>query len=450
MNELNMENAMEKYIKALQDENKTVMNKAYEHMEPIDIAMELSKSEELIEPFCRLSTDEKIACILEQADEKLQTEIIDQLDNYRILYLFNYMQKDDIVDVLGDLPIARRKQIINMMREGDKKVIQELLGYSEDSAGGIMTTEYIAISGERTIKQAMDKIKEIGPRTEVIETIFVVDSSRRLVGIADLRDILISDDDEILKSITDTEYIYCDPETDQEEVSRLVSKYDLKVIPVINKRKALLGIITVDDIIDVIEEEHTEDMYGLAGVNKEESLDSTLAESIKMRLPWLAINLLTAFLASFTVKLFESTIAQVVALSAIMTIVSGMGGNAGTQTLSIVVRSLAIGEFRDKNKVKLLVKEVALGLINGALIGIATGVVVFFVYGNWYLGLIVFLAMIANLIISGFFGFLIPLILKKCHADPALASSIFLTTATDVLGFMVFLGLARLMMPFLI
>lgn len=442
---------MDEFIEAVEKKDKSRMDKLYEHLEAIDIAVSFSNtSEKIVKSFCKMANDEKIADILEQADEKVQKKIIAELDNYRILYIFNYMQKDDIVDILSCLPIDRSKQIVNLMREGDKKVIQELLGYSQDSAGGIMTTEYIALNGNMTIKAAMVKIKNIAPKTEVIESIFVIDSKRELIGIADLRDILISNDDVILKDIADKEYISVEPETDQEEVSMLVSKYDLKVIPVLDKRKALIGIITVDDIIDVIEEEHTEDMYGLAGVSKEENLDSSIKESIKLRLPWLIINLFTAFLAAAIIKIFESTIEQVVALSATMSIVTGMGGNAGTQTLSIMVRSIAIGDINGKQKMKLIMKEVGLGLINGSITGLITGIIVYFMYGNVYLGVIIFLAMIANLIISGFFGIIIPLVLMKCKADPALASSIFLTTATDVLGFFVFLGLAHLMLPYLL
>lgn len=450
MNGIEIKESLDQYLEALEYNDKARLNYIYQHIEAIDIAKVLQDvDDDLIVKFCVLSNDEEIARVLEQADEKLQTRIIKQLDNYRVLFLFSNMQKDDIVDILGYLPIMRRKQLINLMKEGDKKVIQELLGYSEDSAGGIMTTEYIAINGEMTKQKAMSKIKEIAPRTEVIETIFVLNSSKQLIGIADLRDILLADEDVLLKDIADMDYISVEPETDQEEVSIQVSKYDLKVIPVINKRKALLGIITVDDIIDVIQEEHTEDMLQMAGVSKEENLESTLFQSVKLRLPWLFVNLLTAFLAAFTVKLFENTLEQVVALSVTMSIVAGMGGNAGTQTLSIMVRSIATGDVKGKNCYKLLLKEVLLGIINGASTGIFTGIVVYFVYGNIYLGIIIFLAMIANLMISGFFGFLIPLVLKKLHADPALASSIFLTTATDVLGFFVFLGLAQMMIGYI-
>ena len=212
----------------------------------------------------------------------------------------------------------------------------------------------------------------------------------------------------------------------------------------------MLGIITIDDIVDVIVEEHTEGLLKMGGVAKEETLDSTLWESIKLRLPWLLVNLLTAFLASATIKVFESTIAQVVALSSIMSIITGMGGNAGTQTISIIIRNIAMGKVSLKDSWHLLGKEILLGVIDGAVIGIVTSGIVSIMYGNYYLGIIAFLAMVANLIISGVSGILIPLILQKLKIDPALSSSIFLTTATDVLGFFIFLSLAKIFLVHLI
>lgn len=290
----------------------------------------------------------------------------------------------------------------------------------------------------------MKKIKEITPKTEYIQTIYVMNTNKKIKGTVDLRDIIIADESLKLEDIAEENFIYVEPELDQEEVARIVSKYDLNAVPVLNSSKRMLGIIMVDDIVDVLVEEQTEDILKMGGVAKEETLDSTLLESIKMRLPWLLVNLITAFLASLTVKAFENTIAKVVALSAIMSIVTGMGGNAGTQTVSIIIRNLAIGKVKFKEVGHLLLKEVVLGLINGAVIGLVTGVIVTMIYHNIYLGLIIFLAMIGNLIISGFFGLVIPIALEKLKIDPALSSSIFLTTATDVLGFFLFLSLASI------
>ena len=315
---------------------------------------------------------------------------------------------------------------------------------------GIMTTEYIALYQNLTVKDAMKKIKEITPKTEYIQTIYVMNSNKKIKGTVDLRDIIIAEENLKLADIAEENFIYVEPELDQEEVAKIVSKYDLNAVPVLNSSKRMLGIIMVDDIVDVLVEEQTEDILKMGGVAKEETLDSTLIESIKMRLPWLLVNLITAFLASLTVKAFENTIAKVVALSAIMSIVTGMGGNAGTQTVSIIIRNLAIGKVKFKEVGHLLLKEILLGLINGAVIGLVTGIIVTIIYHNIYLGLIIFLAMIGNLMISGFFGLVIPIVLEKLKIDPALSSSIFLTTATDVLGFFLFLSLASIFLTKLI
>ena len=404
----------------------------------VDLALKLSEyDDDELEEFLKKPTEEELAGILEEAELDTQLRILKFLDNKKILKVFSYMSKDDIVDILGEMNVGKSKELINLMKSGDR-------------AGGIMTTEYIALNANLPIEDAIKKIKEIAPKTELIDTIFVVNKKKELIGTAQLRDILVAPENEKLEEITNEHFVYVDPETDQEEVALIVSKYDLTAIPVLNKKKAMLGIITIDDIVDVIVEEHTEDLLKMGGVAKEETLDSTLWESIKLRLPWLLVNLLTAFLASATIKLFESTIAQVVALSSIMSIITGMGGNAGTQTISIIIRNIAMGKVSLKDAWHLLVKEIFLGLINGAVIGIVTGVIVSIMYGNYYLGIIAFLAMVANLIISGVFGILIPLVLQKLKIDPALSSSIFLTTATDVLGFFIFLSLAKIFLVHLV
>ena len=235
----------------------------------------------------------------------------------------------------------------------------------------------------------------------MLDTLFVSDDSKKLVGTVDLRNVLINNDSVVLADIANKNFISVEPQVDQEEVASMFRKYDLTVLPVVNKKQIILGIITVDDVMDVMVKEQTEDILKMGGVGKEETLNSTFSESVRLRLPWLVINLFTAFLAAFTVKAFEGTIEKVVR------------------------------------------KEIFLGLINGLAIGIITGVIVGIMYHSVFLGIIILLAMIGNLVVAGVFGLLVPLILQKLDADPALSSSIFLTTATDVLGFFIFLSLAN-------
>jgi len=417
----------------------------------IDIAIALEEfSEEELMAFYKKTDNEHMARILEQMDEDLQQTFVDLLDYPDILAMFKFMSNDDIADIIGEMPVNRRKTIMRMLKSKDSVDIASLLLYEDDTAGGIMTTEYIALSGRLTIERALNKIKEIGPKTEVIDTIFVLNGKKELIGVADLRDILVAENNELLESIMDDNVISVTPDMDQEEVSHIASKYDLTAVPVVNRKGALLGIITVDDIIDVLFEEQTEDILKMGGASAEESIDSTVGESVKFRLPWLLVNLVTAFMASFTLSLFEDTISQVVALSATMTIIANMGGNAGNQTMAIVLRSITLGEISLKDDWQRVLKPIVTGVINGAIIGSVAGAIVALRYGNIYLGVITVLAMIINNIVAGFFGLFVPLVLKALNVDPALASSIFLTAATDVLGFFAFLSLAKIFMPLLL
>lgn len=438
-------------INSILKEDKDALNKLMTSTYSVDIAIALKGyNDEILIQFYKLVESKYMAKILAKAEKKLQVRIINLLAYNQIIDLFNYMSNDDIADILEIIPEETKKKLINAMEEIDSNTVKELLEYSPDSAGGIMTTECIALSGELTTKEALEKVRAIGPKIEVIETIFILGQKKELIGTVDLRNILLAKETEKLKNIMRRLIVSVHTDTDQEEVAKLVSRYDLKAIPVVNASRELLGIITVDDIIDVMVEEHMEDILRLGGVSEEESTNSTLNTSVKKRLPWLLINLVTAFLAAFTIGLFEDVIMQVAVLAVVMPIVAGMGGNAGTQTLSVVIRGISLGEVELKKDWKLVIKEVFLGIINGAITGLITSIVLYFIYGNPYLGLIVFVAMVANLVIAGFFGFLIPLILKVVGADPALASTIFLTTATDVLGFFVFLGLAKMFLHLLI
>lgn len=427
------------------------LNLLIKDMYPIDIAEFLSvHSDQILISFLKYTTPDLHAKILEQANEKLQLRMIKYLDYSEVIHLFSQMSNDDVVDTLGHLPTGIRKNILNEINEDERTSVEQLLGYSKDSAGGIMTTEFIALNGNLTISEALDKIREIGPDTEVIELIFILNNNHELVGTADLRDILSSDPKTELSSITNETILTVYPEMDQEKVALLVSKYDLKAIAVVNIDNKLLGIITVDDIIDVIVQEQSEDLLRLGGIGGQLKSDGTVFYYVQRRIPWLLINLGTAFLAAFTVTLFEDVISQVVALASSMSIVTGMGGNAGNQTLSVTVRSIALGELDLKKHWKKVFKEVMIGVLQGAIVGCLAGIILHFKVGNPMIGLIIFLAMIGNMAVASIFGFMVPLILKRFNFDPALGSSIFLTAATDVLGFFFFLGLASLFLPWLV
>lgn len=427
-----------------------ILSQQLENFYPIDVAAIISNySDEQLTTLIPLLDKNIWAQIIEQLNSTIQQKILVKMSLEQVIAIFEQMSKDDVVDLLGELPFSTRKAVLKKMKEQDRKIIESLQKFPSDSAGGIMTTEYIALNENLTMAQALAKIKEIAPESEIISVIYLLNNEKQLVGTINLRQILIHKDNDLLKTFQDKVFLTVYPDMDQEEVSQIVSKYDLIAIPVINHRQQLLGIITVDDIIDVIIDEQTEDLLGLGGVDKEERLDMPLLASVSKRLPWLLVNLLTAFLASFTVGLFQSTIQKVVVLASVMSIVAGMGGNAGTQTLSLMIRSIALGKIQVRKEWQFLSKEFCLSLINGAVTGLVTGVTLYFYYHNFYLGLIIFIAMIGNLIIAGVFGYVIPILLKKVNIDSAIASSIFLTTLTDVGGFFIFLMLAKIFLPFL-
>lgn len=422
----------------------------FEDYYPVDIAEAM---EELDEPtFDRsldVMSDEQVAAILEVSEEEMQRNMLEVLDNSRVLSVFSFMSQDDIVDILGDLSVSRRKKIMNIMKTSDSEELTHLLNYDEKTAGGLMTTEFISLNQKISTADALYKIKDIGPTTEIIETIFITDAFQRLIGVVDLRDIFTSDSETPLGDIMNENVISVPPEMDQEEVAMLANKYDLNVIPVVNPRNIILGIITYDDIIDVLVEETSEDILRMGGVSAEETFDSSINASIRRRLPWLLVNLVTAFVASAMVGIFSATIAEVVALAATMPIISGMGGNAGSQVVSIMIRSITLGEVDLKDDWKYVFKEIVIGLLQGLIIGAIAGSFLGWLYGNYYLAVIVIISMMLNMIISGIAGFSIPLILKQLKLDPALASSIFVTALTDSLGFFIFLGLATLFLSYL-
>lgn len=441
----------ERLLQIVETDDRADANQLFEDEQDIDIAIALSELEDadILRVFALLD-DEKKALLLEEEEEDEQIRIINLLDIDAILGIFQHMSSDDITDIVGALSVRKRKDILNLMTKSESEEISQLLSYDPETAGGLMTTEYIALRGSLSAIQALQKLKEIAPSTEVIDTLFVTDYTHRLLGTVDLRNLFAADANERLSEIMEPNPISVVTDTDQEEVSLIVSKYDLQVMPVTNRRGALLGIITIDDIIDVLIDEHTEDMLMMSGVSKDERLDSSIWSSVTKRVPWLIVNLATAFLSSMIVAQFESTIAKVAVLAAIMPIIAGLGGSAGSQTLSVVIRSIAMGELRLRDSHPIIKKQIAVGLINGVLIGTIAAVFVYVILHNWALSLIVFAAMLGNQLIANIIGFIVPVVLAKLNMDPALASSMFVTTTTDIVGFFLLLGLATRMMPHLL
>ena len=394
--------------------------------------------------------DDFLADVIDEADDDDKYDILKVMEPDRTRSVLNRMSVDEIADLIQELEDDDRDAVItSLLRGRTKTAVSKLLKYDEDTAGGIMTTQFIAIYASNTVMKALNYLKtEVDAETSYYMYV-VKKEDYTLLGVVSLRDLVMAPFDTLIEEIMNTNVISVNANLDQEDVADTFSKYGYPALPVVDDNGKMIGIVTVDDVIDVINEEATEDIYHMGGVNKEEKIDGTVLEAVKSRLPWLAVNLVTALLASTVIAQFNGTIEKIVALSAVMTIISGMGGNAGTQSLTMVVRALSLNEINKDNGRLILRKEILAGLLNGAAIGAMVACIALFYHFNPWFGLIAGIAMVLNMVCAALAGFLIPILLEKMNIDPALASSVFVTTVTDCLGFFFFLGLATLTMPLL-
>ena len=366
-----------------------------------------------------------------------------------VVKLTQELPSDDAAAIIDHLPKELSLAVLELIQKrpagGD---VGELLEYAERTAGRIMNPKVFALSEDMTAAEAITALQ--GSRdVEMVFYLYVIDARRHLVGVISLRRLLLVPPATPLKRIMTTDLISVRADIRQEEVARQVASYNLLAIPVVDEENKLVGVITVDDVIDVIKDEATEDVYRLAGVAGDDRVFTPPSDSLRKRLPWLVINLATAFLAASVVGMFESTIGVVTALAVFMPVVAGMGGNAATQTLTVIVRGIALGELTWANSRKALFKEATVGVGNGVCCGLIGAVVVWLFKGDPVLGGILALAMLINMFIAATAGTVIPLSLRAMKVDPALGSAVFITTLTDVFGFLSFLGLGALFLRFL-
>src|SRR5690349_5734015 len=365
-----------------------------------------------------------------------------------IARLAQEIPSDDAAALIDYLPEELSAAVLHLMRPKESTVVENLLEYAERTAGRIMNPHVFALNEDLTVGEAITELQ--GNRyVEMVFYPYVVDERRHLVGVVSLRRLLLVSPETPLKRIMATDLISARVDMDQEEVARQVASYNLLAIPVVDQENKLAGVITVDDVIDVIKDEATEDIYRLAGVAGDERVFTPAAETFRKRLPSLAIQLVTLFAAAAVVAIFEPTIRQVTVLAVFMPIVVGMGATAATQTLTVMVRGLALGELTWSNSRKALLKEVIIGVGNGILLGVIAALVAWAARGDPVLGVLLGFSMIVNLFVAAAAGTLVPLGLRAANLDPALASSVVVTTMTDVLGFAAFLGLATIFLRYL-
>lgn len=389
----------------------------------------------------QLST-ERAADILAEMDEEDAAEVLVEMRLPRAARILDDLEPDDAADVMAEFEPESRDRLLARMEQEARESVEELLTYDPDSAGGLMTTEVDTALDSMSVEEATSLIREFADKHEDLHYVYVVNKQRQLRGIVSLRKLIQAKPDQLISTIMRSEIQgVCTAGMDKEEVALLMAEHNLPDIAVVDDSNILLGVITHDDVLDVIIDEATEDIQKLAGAGGDEDIHDSIFSSIRQRQPWLAVNLCTAFIAATVVKLFEADIGNLPVLAAIMPIIAGVGGNSGQQSLAITIRSIALGLVKDGDAKGILLRQAAIGLINGVLIGLLAALMVALFGGPMMLSVIVLGAMIINLAMGCITGTLIPLLLLKLNQDPAQVSSIFLTFVTDTGGFFVFLTL---------
>ncbi len=380
---------------------------------------------------------------IEVEDETYQS-YLKEMDTQYGATMLEEMYTDDAVDILNDLDNKERESYLEMMDSETADEINELLSYAEYTAGAIMTTEYVSILESSTVRSAMAVMRKEAPTAETIYYIFVVNDEHQLTGVMSLRDLIIADEDALIRDIMSERVVSVQLTTDQEEAAQIMKDYNFLALPVINEAGVLQGIITVDDIIDVIEEEASDDYSKLAGISDMDDIKDGPFRSVKNRLPWLIILLFLGMLTANLMSRFEQTLDQVALLALFIPLISGTSGNSGTQALAVAVRGIATGEIGERSKVKLLFREMLTGLIMGIICAVIVVGIVFFWKGSLIIGLLVGGAICCSILVATLAGSFIPLLIHKMGIDPAVASGPFITTLNDVTSLMIYLGLATI------
>ncbi len=414
-----------------------------DELHPSEIAkiLELIKEKKQLILISLLPIDIASEAISEMDPESHPEKLLEALNSELVTNIVEELSYDDATDIVSQLSEEKREEILDNIDKEDASEIRKLLTYNEETAGGLMSTEFIQIHRSLNKRDALEEVAHQSEETENFYAIYVVDNDEHLVGTVSLKNLIKAKPYTQIDELLDDELIFVYTDTDQEDVAQLLSQYNLPGIPVVDKTMHLLGVVSFDDVMDVLEEETTEDILKIANVSDEEELSGNWKDALKSRVPWLMVNMFTAFLASSVVYVFQPTIQKITLLATFMPIIAGMGGNAGTQALAVTIRRISLNTLPDSKVIGTIKKEVLVGLMNGLIFGTVVAVVASLNNHSPLLGLVVFLAMFGNLLIAGITGASVPIILEKLGFDPAVASSIILTAFTDTLGFLLILGI---------
>lgn len=420
-------------------------------MHPYDQAIFFleQRKEERLKIYNYLSPRE-MSDIMENIDLTHTEKFITEMEANFATMVFAEMAVDDAVDILKELSIDEVASFLALMEEGPAAQIKALLHYEEKTAGSIMTTEFVSLIETQTVAETLAFMKEQAPDAETIYYTYVLDEQKRLVGVLSLRDLIISEADELIKHIMSENVLSVSVGKDQEEVAQTIRDYDLLAVPVVDFQNHLLGIITVDDIIDVMDEEASEDYSKFAAISDVDSRDTSPIQSAKKRLPWLIILLFLGMITASLISGFEDTLEEVPIVAIFIPLIAGMAGNAGTQSLAVAVRGLAVGDYGNENRLLLIIREISTGLLVGTSTAIIVIPLIYFWKGNLFLGILVGFALLTTLTVATLSGAIIPLLMERLNIDPAVASGPFITTLNDITSVLIYFGLATVFISMLL
>ncbi len=407
--------------------------------------------EQTVEIFKLIKDDEKIAELLSELNSELQANIMDALGKEKASDILEEMDTDEAADFLGEITPRESRELLDLMPKEEAKEIEELLKYKENTAGSIMNNEFVALPEDLTAEEAINKIRELSPEAEMIYYIYIVDKREKLIGVISLRDLIMANPKAKISKIVEEDVVSVLDTEDQETAARIIADYDFLAIPVINRNGTLLGIITVDDIIDVLQEEVTEDIHKMVGsseVYEDKLIKASPLTRAKARLSWLFVCMAGGVLAGSVIKFYSDILQSVVALAFFIPVIIDMGGNVGTQSSTITVRALATGQLRTDELARNIWAETKVGLLIGLIVGIALSVVALIWQNNFLLGIVIGLSLCITLVVAAAIGTLLPLIFTKIKVDPAIASGPLITTIIDMGGLFIYFSIGSLIFKY--
>lgn len=432
-------------IKALKESKRKEFDAILDELQPYDVARIYGElPEKHKKRFLLYLNIDMLADLIEELSKTEQLDVLNRLGIERSGKVLDEMDNDDLASLLDDLSPEKISQLLSGMKKEESKAVQDIMNYPPETAGRLMTNRFVWIRDYYTVKEAVTKLKSFTDYAETINYLYVIDQYRKLVGVVSYRDILMAEADEVVRNIMYERVISVSVDTDQEEVAMLIQRYDFMAIPAVNKENVLMGIITVDDIIDVVIQEANEDIEKLSASGKSIDFDTSAYVAAYRRLPWLILLLLIGILSGSIISTYQETLKEIVALAFFIPMISGMTGNTGTQSLAVVVRGLVSNDINKRVITKLVLRELGVGVIIGITCGILISLIAFIWQGNLMIGLVVGISLLLTLIIGTLAGTVIPLVLYRLQIDPAIASGPLITTLNDIFSLLTYFGIATL------